>query len=136
MTRPRRRGYPRFLLTLAAQVAVASAPGGSAHAAAATSSPSSPAIVLTEGVAYRARLKLSFFQCLASRDRIARKLGGSGFANVQVYTSARDLPADWPAAYRPKAGSCERYAQGIWARATMPRKRPPTIDAWWVAAAR
>jgi hypothetical protein len=88
---------------------------------------------LTQGVTYRARLRLNFFQCLASRQRIERKLGGSGFASVQVFMSARDLPGDWPSRYRSRSGSCERYAEGIWARPTMPRSRPASIDAWWVA---
>jgi len=99
----------------------AAAPGGS--------------IVLTQGTTYRARLRLSFFQCLASRDRIRRKLQGSGFSDVQVFTSTRDLPADWPAQFRARAGSCERYAEGVWSRPTMPRDRPSSIEAWWVARA-
>jgi hypothetical protein len=91
-------------------------------------------IVLTQGETYRARLKLGFFQCLASRDRIERKLEGGGFAGVRVFTSARDLPADWPARFRSRAGSCERYAEGVWARPTTPRRRPSSIESWWVAS--
>lgn len=92
-------------------------------------------IVLTQGTTYRARLRLSFFQCLASRDRVRRKLQGSGFSDVRVFTSTRELPADWPAQFREGAGSCERYAEGVWSRPTMPRKRPSSIEAWWVARA-
>ena len=90
-------------------------------------------IVLSEGATYRARLKLSFLQCLASRDRIGRKLGRSGFSNVRVYMSARELPPDWPALFRPRAGGCERYAEGVWSRPSLPRKRPGSIESWWVA---
>jgi hypothetical protein len=90
-------------------------------------------IVLTNGVTYRARLRLSFFQCLASEDRIARKFGDGGFAGVRVFMSSRELPPDWPEQFRSKAGSCERFAEGVWAKPTMPRRRPSSIDAWWVA---
>lgn len=92
-------------------------------------------ILLTQGATYRARLRLSFFQCLASRDRIRRKLQGSGFSEVQVFTASRELPADWPAQFRGRAGSCERYAEGIWSRPSTPRARPSSIEAWWVARA-
>jgi hypothetical protein len=131
MTRLYRRGCSSFLL-LVMSVAFAGAQGSVVREAAAASDPS-PAIILTEGVSYRARLKLGFFQCLASRERIERKLGGGGFAKVRVFMSSGDLPADWPARYRSKRGSCERYAEGIWARPTMARKRPASIDAWWSA---
>jgi hypothetical protein len=90
-------------------------------------------IVLVEGATYRARLKLGVLQCLASRDRIGRKLGKSGFDGVRVFMSARELPPDWPAAFRSRAGGCERYAEGVWARPTLPRKRPSSIESWWVA---
>jgi hypothetical protein len=92
-------------------------------------------VLLTQGTAYRARLRLSFFQCLASRDRINRKLNGGGFRDVRVYMSERELPADWPARFRGRAGSCERYVEGIWSRPTVPRARPSSIEAWWVASA-
>jgi hypothetical protein len=90
-------------------------------------------IVLIEGATYRARLKLGFLQCLASRDRIGRKLGKSGFSGVRVFMSARELPPDWPPAFRSRAGGCERYAEGVWARPTLPRRRPSSIESWWVA---
>jgi hypothetical protein len=93
-------------------------------------------IVLLEGATYRARLKLSFLQCFASRDRIGRKLGRSGFSGVRVFMSARELPGDWPAPFRSKAGGCERYAEGTWARPSTPRKRPTSIESWWVAGPR
>lgn len=88
-------------------------------------------VTLTEGAVYRARLSLSFFQCFASEERIAKKLSGAGFAGVRVFMSSRELPRDWPARYRSRAGGCERYAEGTWARPTTPRKRPSSIDAWW-----
>jgi hypothetical protein len=90
--------------------------------------------VLAEGATYRARLRLGFFQCLAPRDSIGKKLSGSGFANVRVFMSRRELPADWPSAFRSKAGSCERYAEGVWKRPTTPRRKPSSIDAWWMAS--
>lgn len=90
-------------------------------------------IVLIEGATYRARLKLSFLQCFASRDRIGRKLGRSGFSGVRVFMSARELPSDWPAPFRSKAGGCERYAEGTWSRPSTPRKRPSSIESWWVS---
>ena len=105
-------------------------PGSHGDAAAADAT-----ILLTRGTTYRARLSLSFFQCFASKDRIGRKLGGSGFENVRVFMSARELPADWPAQFRARAGACERYAEGVWARPTMPRHRPSSIDTWWIAQA-
>jgi hypothetical protein len=136
MTLRSRHGYPRFLLMLSACAACAFVTAGVAQANAEANAqpPAAPgAIVLTQGVTYRARLKLSFFQCLASRDRIEHKFGGGGFANVHVFMSARDLPSDWPAGFRSRSGSCERYAEGIWARPTMPRNRPASIESWWVA---
>jgi len=90
-------------------------------------------IVLIEGATYRARLKLSFLQCLASRDRIRKKFGRSGFTSVRVFMSARELPGDWPEAFRSKAGGCERYAEGTWSRPSIPLGRPPSVESWWVA---
>jgi hypothetical protein len=101
--------------------------------AVAASSASPEDIVLVEGATYRARLKLSFLQCLASRDRIGKKFGRSGFTSVRVFMSARELPLDWPTPFRSKAGSCERYAEGRWSRPSIPRKRPSSIESWWVA---
>jgi hypothetical protein len=121
---------PRLALTPWVLLALVTAAPGPASAAPAASQP----IVLTQGATYRARLKLGFFQCLASRDRIERKLEGGGFADVRVFTAARDLPADWPARFRSRAGSCERYAEGVWARPTTPRHRPTSIESWWVAS--
>jgi hypothetical protein len=117
----------RMPWVLLAVVTAATAPASAVPAA-------SQPIVLTQGATYRARLKLGFFQCLASRDRIERKLEGGGFAGVRVFTSARDLPADWPARFRSRTGSCERYAEGVWARPTTPRRRPSSIESWWVAS--
>lgn len=102
-------------------------------AAFAASRAASEDIVLIEGATYRARLKLSFFQCLASRDRIGKKLGRTGFTSVRVFMSASELPRDWPVPFRSKAGGCERYAEGTWSRPSIPRKRPSSIESWWVA---
>lgn len=102
-------------------------------AALAASSAAPADMVLIEGATYRARLKLSFLQCLASRDRIGRKLGRSGFSSVRVFMSARELPRDWPAPFRSKAGGCERYAEGTWSRPSRPLERPSSIESWWVA---
>jgi hypothetical protein len=135
MTLPLRRWSLCFLLSLAAALAFSSTELGLGEALAAAPGPSPAGIVLTQGVTYRARLRLSFFQCLASRARIEKKFGSGGFDQVRVFMSARDLPRDWPASYRRKSGSCERYAEGVWARPTMPRHRPSSIDAWWVAPA-
>ena len=121
-----RRPAHRSAIALAASLLLSGGVPAPAQAAAGS-------IVLTQGTTYRARLRLSFFQCLASRDRIQRKLQGSGFSGVRVFTSSRELPADWPPQFRARAGSCERFAEGIWARPTMPRDRPSSIEAWWVA---
>jgi len=101
--------------------------------AAALAGQSGPApVILTEGATYRARLKLSFFQCFASEERILRRFAKGGFSNVKIFMSKRELPADWPAQYRGAAGSCERYAEGVWIRPTVPRTPPSTVDAWWM----
>jgi thiol-disulfide isomerase/thioredoxin len=134
VTPPCRSVSRAMLPLLLAQLFLVSVLSGAAHAGDAGEDPAAD-IVLTNGVTYRARLRLNFFQCLASEDRIARKFGDGGFVGVHVFMSARDLPADWPEQFRSKAGSCERYAEGVWARPTMPRRRPSSIDAWWVAAA-
>jgi hypothetical protein len=134
MTMPARswgRSALRSVVALAScALLVTGGDGAPAQAAAPGSS-----ILLTQGTTYRARLRLSFFQCLASRDRIRRKLQGSGFSDVQVFTSTRELPANWPQQFRGRAGSCERYAEGIWSRPTTPKDRPSSIEAWWVAPA-
>jgi len=96
----------------------------------------SESIVLTEGATYRARLKLSFFQCFASEERIQRRFAKGGFSQVKVFMSKRELPPDWPARYRSAAGSCERYAEGVWSRPTMPRTPPSSVEAWWVVPPR
>lgn len=88
-------------------------------------------IQLTEGATYRARLRPSFFQCLASEARIIRHFAAGGFTQVRVFMSPRELPSDWPAQYRAKAGSCARYAEGVWARPTTERRRPSSIESWW-----
>jgi hypothetical protein len=102
-------------------------------AAGAASAAATKDIVLVEGATYRARLKLSFFQCLASRARIGRKFGRSGFTRVRVFMSARELPPDWPVPFRARAGGCERYAEGVWSRPSVPLERPSSIEAWWLA---
>jgi hypothetical protein len=99
----------------------------------AESSAATEDIVLMEGATYRARLKLSGFQCLASRDRIRKKFGRSGFTSVRVFMSARELPPDWPASFRAKAGGCERYAEGVWSQESTPLERPSCIESWWEA---
>ena len=126
------RSFLRFwaLLATALAASIALSVAGSALAA---SSAGENDIVLVEGATYRARLKLSFFQCLASRDRIGKKLGRSGFSDVRVFMSTGELPPDWPAPFRARAGGCERYAEGVWARPSLPRKRPSSIESWWVA---
>jgi hypothetical protein len=134
MTLPCRSVSSAMLPLLVIQLLCASVFSGAARAEDAGTDPATD-IVLTNGVTYRARLRLNFFQCLASEDRIARKFGDGGFAGVHVFMSAGELPADWPEQFRSKAGSCERYAEGVWARPSMPRRRPSSIDAWWVAAA-
>lgn len=101
-------------------------------AAMARSSAAREEILLVEGARYRARLKLGFLECFASRDRIGKKLGRGGFGGVRVFMSARELPPDWPAPFRSRAGGCERYAEGVWSRATTPRQRPSSIESWWV----
>jgi hypothetical protein len=103
-----------------------------AGASIASAAPAASSITLVQGATYRARLRLSFFQCLASESTIRRKLAGSGFAETRVFMSARELPADWPAQFRRKAGSCERYAEGVWVKSTMPRDRPSSIESWWI----
>lgn len=91
----------------------------------------SESIQLREGATYRARLRPSFFQCLASEARIIRHFAAGGFTKVRVFMSPRELPSDWPAQYRAKAGSCARYAEGVWARPTTERRHPPSIESWW-----
>jgi hypothetical protein len=89
-------------------------------------------VVLTEGATYRARLKLSFLQCFASEERILRRFAKGGFSKVKIFMSKRELPADWPAQYRKAAGSCERYAEGVWTRPSVPRTPPSTVESWWM----
>jgi hypothetical protein len=91
-------------------------------------------LVLRQGATYRARLKLSFFQCFAPQSKIAKKLGERGFSGVRVFTSARQLPGDWPSQFRDKVGSCERYAQGTWARKTGSHSRPSAIEKLWLVS--
>jgi len=93
-------------------------------------------VVLTEGATYRARLKLSFFQCFASEERILRRFAKGGFSKVKIFMSKRELPPDWPAQYRGAAGSCERYAEGVWSRPTVPRTPPSTVESWWLVPPR
>jgi hypothetical protein len=102
-------------------------------AALAASSAGPEDIVLIEGATYRARLKLSLLQCLASRERIGKKFGRSGFTSVRVFMSARELPSDWPLPFRSRAGRCERYAEGTWSRPSIPLERPSSVESWWVA---
>lgn len=113
-----------FLVTLWALTLLPGAAGAAREQA-------SAGILLTEGATYRARLRPSFFQCLASEARIIRHFSAGGFTKVRVFMSPRELPADWPAQYRAKAGSCARYAEGVWARPTAERRRPSTIESWW-----
>ena len=118
--RTMRRSLPVFLALLLAPLLALAGPSESS------------AIVLTEGATYRARLKLSFFQCFASEERIRRRFAKGGFSQVKVFMSRRELPQDWPARYRSAAGSCERYAEGVWSRPTMPRTPPSSVESWWV----
>ena len=123
-TRASRRCLPVIFAALLAPTAVFAGPSASSS------------IVLTEGATYRARLKLSFFQCFASEERISRRFAKGGFSKVKVFMSKRELPADWPAQYRGSAGSCERYAEGVWSRPTMPRTPPSSVESWWMVPPR
>jgi hypothetical protein len=88
-------------------------------------------VLLSRGATYRARLKLNFFQCFASRSKIVRKLQERGFGAVRLFMSARELPGDWPRPFRTQAGHCERYAEGTWTRDTRQQKRPSAIEKLW-----
>ena len=89
-------------------------------------------VLLSRGATYRARLKLNFFQCFASRSKIVKKLQGRGFSAVRLFMSALELPGDWPRAFRAKAGHCERYAEATWTRDTRQQKRPSAIEKLWL----
>lgn len=89
-------------------------------------------VLLSRGVTYRARLKLNFFQCFASRSKIVKKLQERGFGAVRLFMSARELPSDWPRPFRGKAGACERYAEATWTRNTRQQKRPSAIEKLWL----
>jgi hypothetical protein len=89
-------------------------------------------VVLSRGATYRARLKLNFFQCFASRSKIVKKLRERGFTAVRLFMSMRELPSDWPTPFRHKAGHCERYAEATWTRDTRQQKRPSAIEKLWL----
>jgi hypothetical protein len=89
-------------------------------------------VLLSRGATYRARLKLNFFQCFASRSKIVRKLQERGFSAVRLFMSTRELPGDWPRAFRSKSGHCERYAEATWTRDTRQQKRPSAIEKVWL----
>lgn len=93
---------------------------------------SGESVLLARGATYRARLKLNFFQCFASRSKIVKKLEERGFSAVRLFTSARELPRDWPPPFRRKAGHCERYAEATWTRDTRQQKRPSAIEKLWL----
>jgi hypothetical protein len=121
-----RHAWPQFFAALLLLVA------GGRNARADASSSAAPTVSevrLIHGGRYRARLRLGFVDCLATRGEIRTVVGGRGFARVQVFMSARELPADWPLQYRSKVGHCERYIEGTWRGITTTRKCPPNIDA-------
>ena len=89
-------------------------------------------VLLSRGATYRARLKLNFLQCFASRSKIVEKLQERGFSAVRLFMSARELPGDWPSPFRRRAGHCERYAEATWTRDTRRQKRPSAIEKLWL----
>lgn len=110
-------------------------PSASASSGASRGAPllNGESVLLSRGATYRARLKLSFFQCFASRSKIVKKLEERGFSAVRLFMSKRELPDDWPSPFRRKAGSCERYAEATWTRGTRQQKRPSAIEKLWLS---
>ena len=51
-------------------------------------------MILTQGTRYRARLRLGFFEQVASNDAIIAKLEEAGFLDVAVGGSGRDRQAE------------------------------------------
>lgn len=47
-----------------------------------------------QGKRYRAKIRLGFFEGIASNNTIAEKLKNAGFSDVQVWGSGRDRFAD------------------------------------------
>ena len=66
---------------------------------------------VTTGTRYRAKIRLGFFEQVASNDAIAARLSDAGFVNVSVLGSGRD-----------------RFADGEWGGATKSAELPDQIQ--------
>ncbi len=67
-------------------------------------------MILTQGQRYKARLRLGFFEGIASNDTVREKLEDAGFCDVAVGGSGRD-----------------RTVEGTWSGATMDVDLPDQI---------
>lgn len=88
---------------------------------------------LVQGRRYKARLELSGFEALASREMVKSQFESLGFANVVVYMSANELPPGWPQLALANVTSRSRWAEGTWNQASQSIARPPQIQNAWTA---
>jgi len=94
-----------------------------------------PNLELEEGQSYRAKVRLSGSQCLGTANQIKEKFEDLGFVSVEVFTSADELPKDWPLEEREIAApfmSCGRFAQGVWGKASDALPRQEEIVKMWL----
>lgn len=93
-----------------------------------------PNLELEEGQRYRATLRLSGVQCFGTSDQVKEFIEDLGFAQVEVFKDADELPKDWPAEFRTIAApfmSCGRWLQGVWAKSSDALPRPEPVVTMW-----
>jgi hypothetical protein len=74
-----------------------------------------PAITLTQGAAYYAKMTLEGLESWASDDMVRGKLEGAGFAGVTVYD---DAPAEVPDGTKAASGKTV-WVRGTWVHPTV-----------------
>ena len=90
-------------------------------------------VPLIQGRRYKARLELSGFESLASREMVKGQFESLGFANVVVYMTPNELPPGWPQQALANVTSRSRWAEGTWNRASQSIARPTQIQNAWTA---
>jgi len=90
-------------------------------------------IALETGARYRARLRLSGMETMASAGMIAAKFEELGFTGVRVYMTASELPSDWPQETIAGATPNNRFLEGGWGQASLAMPKPDQIEKAWRA---
>lgn len=85
---------------------------------------------------YRGRLQLMAslppFSSASDEETLGKALVAMGFADVRVFMTVKDLPADWPQSTMLNPAPGTRWFQGMWLGPSVKLPRPPNVESMWM----